>query len=190
MDYPVHILPLTIAAETRVDVMARECLLDAAFGASRFEKTCERLRVGRLPAKGLAFSAKDNGKLVGTIRLWTILAGGVPALLLGPLAVAQSHAGIGLGSRLMNHALNEAIKHGHKAVILVGDAPYYSRFGFTAALTEKLILPGPVDLSRFLALELEAGALDPAMGLVIATGERVSVARRIARSTPLERKAA
>jgi predicted N-acetyltransferase YhbS len=190
MTHAVYTQDITIAVETRFDVAERERLLDAALGNSRFGKTSEQLRVGRLPAKGLAFTAKENGKLVGTIRLWNIKAGGVPALLLGPLAVSGTCEGKGIGSKLMKHALHEAAKLGHKAVILVGDAPYYERFGFTSALTEKLILPGPVDLNRFLALELEIGTLQTAAGLVIATGERMPLARRSARSTPLERKAA
>ena len=179
-----------ITLETPSDVSARERLLDAALGAARFSKTSERLREGRLPASGLAFSAKDSGKLVGTIRLWHIVAGGVPALLLGPLAIAKSHEGLGLGSRLMNLALTEAKALGHEAVLLVGDAPYYARFGFNRSVTENLMLPGPVDLERFLGFELVAGSLSGASGLVIATGEKQLLARRSARSTALERRAA
>jgi predicted N-acetyltransferase YhbS len=190
MDNFILITVPVIAVETRLDFAARESLLDGAFGVSRFEKTCERLRVGRLPAEGLAFSAKEKGKLAGTIRLWKIMAGGVPALLLGPLAVTKSHEGIGLGSKLMHHALSEATRLGHKAIILVGDAPYYERFGFSRDLTDNLVLPGPVDRERFLALELVKGALDEAMGLVIATGEIAHTARRAARSTALEQRAA
>jgi predicted N-acetyltransferase YhbS len=178
---------VTLHVETRFDVAARERLLDAAFGAERFEKTSERLRAGRLPADGLAFTLKAGGQLVGTLRLWHISAGGVPALLLGPLAVAQSHAGMGLGSKLMHHALAEATWRGHKAVLLVGDAPYYSRFGFDAGLTNTLILPGPVNRARFLGLEFTDGALGEARGLVIATG---AAAARPMRRRVQERKAA
>lgn len=190
MDCAVHIPTLTIAAETRFDGAARERLLDDAFGTDRHKKTSERLREGRLPADGLAFTLKANGKLVGTMRLWNISAGGIPALLLGPLAVAKSHEGMGLGSKLMRHALAEATLRGHKAVLLVGDAPYYGRFGFEAGMTEDLVLPGPVDRSRFLGLVLVEGALSQANGLVIATGARAPVIRRSARSTAPERKAA
>jgi predicted N-acetyltransferase YhbS len=188
MDTSVHTAVLTIVSETRSDIAARERLLDRAFGPSRFEKTSERLRAGRIPT--FAFSLKENGQLIGTIRLWKIMAGGVPALLLGPLAIAPSHEGKGLGSRLMRHALNQAAVAGHKSVILVGDEPYYSRFGFSRALTQNLVLPGPVDAKRFLALELVEGALDDAFGLVIATGEKAPHIRRSARSTASERLAA
>jgi predicted N-acetyltransferase YhbS len=190
MDCAVHIPSLTLQAETRFDTAARERLLDAAFGAERNEKTSERLREGRLPAEGLALTLKADGKLVGTIRLWNISAGGVPALLLGPLAIANSHEGMGLGSKLMRYALAEATLRGHKAVLLVGDAPYYSRFGFDGGLMEGLVLPGPVDRARFLGLEIVEGALAQAHGLVLATGIRAPMLRRSARSTALERKAA
>jgi predicted N-acetyltransferase YhbS len=163
---------VTIHAETRFDVAARERLLDVAFGPARFAKTCERLRDGRIAADGLAFTARVGGRLVGTIRLWDIIAGGVPALLLGPLAVDAAHEGKGIGGALMRHALAEAARLGHKAVILVGDAPYYARFGFSRALTENLLLPGPVNLDRFLGLELAPGALASAHGLVVASGHR------------------
>ena len=48
-----------------------------------------------------------------------------PALLLGPLAVAPDRRSRGIGSTLMRHALREAARRGHGAVLLVGDAPYY-----------------------------------------------------------------
>jgi predicted N-acetyltransferase YhbS len=160
----------TIYAETHFDVSARERLLDAAFGQARRAKTSERLREGRKPAEGLAFTARAGGRLVGTIRLWSIVAGGVPALLLGPLAVDAAHEGRGTGSALMRHALAEAERLGYKAVILVGDAPYYARFGFSRAPTRHLMLPGPVDLDRFLGLELQPGALATAHGLVVPAG--------------------
>ncbi len=161
---------LIIADERAQDRQAREALLDAAFGRARFAKTAQRLRAGRLPARGLALSAHEDGELVGTLRCWTIDAGGVRALLLGPLAVAASRRSLGLGSALMREALARAKALDHKAVLLVGDAPYYARFGFEATLTARLVLPGPVDPARFLGLELADGALATAAGVVAAAG--------------------
>jgi predicted N-acetyltransferase YhbS len=161
-----------ILAEAPEDAPARETLLEAAFGAQRFEKTSERLRAGRLPADGLALVAKDGDALVGTVRLWSVRAGGVDALMLGPLAVARSRRGVGVGARLMREASARAAERGHQAILLVGDAPYYARFGFAASPTERLALPGPVDRARFLGLELVSGALRNAEGLVAATGAR------------------
>jgi len=159
------------------DVAAREALLDEAFGASRLAKTCERLREGRSPARGLAFIAEDQGVIVGTLRFWHVNAGGVEALILGPLALAGSHQSLGLGSAMMRHGLARAKALGHRAVILVGDAPYYNRFGFSRRLAETLELPGPVDEARFLACELQPGALAEARGLVRATGRMARLAQ-------------
>lgn len=163
---------IRIAPELPRHAAAREALLDEALGDARAAKTSERLREGRAPAQGLAFVALDGGEVVGTLRLWHITAGGAPALLLGPLAVAQSHRSFGIGGTLIRHALASAALRGHKAVLLVGDAPYYARFGFEAKLTEALKLPGPVDRARFLGFEIAPGALAAAQGLVVATGAR------------------
>lgn len=168
---------LTLRAERAGDVPARERLLDAAFGPERFAKTSEALRAGRLPAERLALSAIDGGELAGTVRLWNVACGDTPALLLGPLAVAGSHRSLGVGGALMRHAIAQAEALGHGAILLVGDEPYYQRFGFSAGLTQALDLPGPVDRARFLALELRPGALDGAQGLVIPTGRRTPRAR-------------
>src|ERR1700682_4625672 len=82
--------PFAIRAERASDVVAREALLDACFGENRILRTCQRLRDGRAAHEGLAFSAVAQGRLVGTLRLWHVSAGGFPALALGPLAVDLS----------------------------------------------------------------------------------------------------
>ncbi len=173
---------VTIRTEKTSDFTAREALLNRAFGVKRFRKTSEKLRASRLPAEGLAFSAVDaKGKLIGTVRLWNIIAGSAgPSLLLGPLAVDCNAQGQGVGSALMNHALAEAKRLGHASVVLVGDAPYYERFGFSPAFTRSLHLPGPVMRERFLGLELEPEALDDAEGLVAASGLLVEPAKKVA----------
>jgi predicted N-acetyltransferase YhbS len=180
--------PFVIRAERASDVAAREALLDACFGANRQLRTCQRLRDGRAPAEGLALSVVRQGRLVGTVRLWHVSAGGKPALMLGPIAVDPSCRKLGVGAALMNHALSAAAVRGHGAVILLGDAAYYGRFGFTAAKTAKLSLPGPFERERLLGLELRDGALDGASGLIVPTG--VAVARRTAKPRPLASHAA
>jgi len=160
---------LTIDEEVPGEAGAREALLDRAMGPERFAKTSQRLRDGRLPE--LALAARLDGRLVGTVRLWAVsVAGGRNLLLLGPLAVAPELQGEGIGARLMRSALNRSAATGHGGVILVGDAPYYARFGFAAALTEGLEMPGPVERHRFLGHELRPGALSEARGLVRAAG--------------------
>src|SRR5882724_7517314 len=158
--------PYAIRAERASDVVAREALLDACFGENRLNRTCQRLRDGRAPAEALSLSAVAGGRLVGTLRLWHVSAGGMPALMLGPLAVEVTSRKLGVGAALMDHALAAATARGHRAVILLGDAPYYARFGFTAAQTFALSLPGPFERDRLLGLELREGALDGAWGMI------------------------
>jgi predicted N-acetyltransferase YhbS len=162
--------PFAIRSERASDVVAREALLDACFGEGRQMRTCQRLRDGRVPAAGLALSAVCEGWLVGTLRLWHVSAGGVPALMLGPLAVEDSCRRLKLGAALMDDALAAARSRGHRAVILLGDAPYYARFGFSAERTGELVLPGAFERERLLGLELCAGALDGAWGMVVPSG--------------------
>src|SRR5258707_4827036 len=162
--------PFVIRAERALDVVAREALLDACFGENRHMRTCQRLRDGRAPAEGLALSVVHEGRLVGTLRLWHVSAGGIPALVLGPLAVDPSCRELGVGAALMNQALTAAKARGHGAVVLLGDAPYYARFGFSGLKTRELSLPGPFERDRLLSLELRAGALDGARGLTVPPG--------------------
>src|ERR1700760_2551771 len=162
--------PFAIRAERASDVVAREALLDACFGDNRHTRTCQRLRDGRAPAEGLSLSAVARGKLVGTVRLWHVSAGGIPALVLGPLAVGDAYRKLGVGAALMDHALAAARARGHRAILLLGDAPYYERFGFSAEKARELALPGAFERKRLLGLELEAGALDGAWGMIVPTG--------------------
>jgi predicted N-acetyltransferase YhbS len=169
--------PFAIRAERGSDVPAREALLDASFGRDRDARTCQRLRDGRAPADDLAFSAVQGGRLVGTVRLWHVSAGRVPALVLGPLAVDPSCRKLGIGAALMRHALAAASARGHGAVVLLGDASYYSRFGFSALRTAELSLPGPFERDRLLGRELREGALAGASGPIVPTGAAAPLAR-------------
>lgn len=168
--------PFAIRAERGSDVAAREALLDVCFGEGRHARTCQRLRDGRVPAEGLAFSAVAQGKLVGTVRLWHVSAGGRAALVLGPLAVDPARRKDGIGGALMRHATEAARRLGHAAIILLGDAPYYARFGFAAAKAAELHLPGAFERERLLGLELTEGALDGAWGMIVPTGKAIGQA--------------
>jgi predicted N-acetyltransferase YhbS len=169
----------SIEQEKTLDIYAREALLDRAMGFGRKRKSSEKLRRGRLPAEGLAFAARDAfGNLIGTVRLWNVVSGnGVAALLLGPLAVAPEHKGAGVGSALMRHALEEAARLEHGAVLLVGDAEYYARFGFSVEKTGDLSMPGPFEKARFLGLALKAGVLDGMAGTLVASGRKMKLER-------------
>ncbi len=171
-----------IDAENPGDVVARENLLDRAMGPGRQRKSSEKLRRGRVPADGLALVARDvDGHVIGTVRLWNVEAGvnregqAVPALLLGPLAVDPAHEGKGIGGTLMRAAIQEAKNSGHGAILLVGDAAYYERFGFFAERTQHLVMPGPFERNRFLALELKEGWLEGAAGMLVASGRKLGL---------------
>jgi predicted N-acetyltransferase YhbS len=160
-----------IREEKLNDIAARERLLDEAYGAVRFTKASERLREGRLPAAGLSLVAVEHGRLVGTVRLWNVAAGpGRAALLLGPLAVHPDERKRGIGAALMRRALARARLAGHGAILLVGDAAYYARFGFSAAATGGLWMPGRYEQNRLLALELKPDSLAGVRGMISATG--------------------
>lgn len=161
---------IKVRDEIASDIPARELLLDRCLGERRTAKSSERLREGRLPAQGLALTAERDGVVVGTVRLWHVEAGGASALLLGPLAVSPDLQGEGLGKSLMREAIWRAACRGHGAILLVGDAAYYERFGFCASLTGELAMPGPVERERFLGLELRPGALAGVRGVLAATG--------------------
>jgi predicted N-acetyltransferase YhbS len=164
---------ISLRRERLRDIDAREDLLDAAFGETRHIKSSQRLREGRLPADGLSFVACDGRRVVGTVRLWNIDCGSRPALLLGPLAVAGDWRGRGVGKALIGKALREARRRGHHAIVLVGDAAYYGRFGFTAERTAALAMPGAYDQHRLLALSFTPGALDGARGVITASGATI-----------------
>lgn len=147
-----------------------EAMLDASFGIGRRVKTSYRLREREEAAEGLSFVTRDAaGVLVGAISFWHLRIGRdrVPALLLGPLAVHPDHQGQGIGLALMKHGLDAARAMGHGLVILVGDAPYYARVGFEPVPQGQMMMPGPVDLRRLLALELKPGQLAAAHGLIL-----------------------
>jgi predicted N-acetyltransferase YhbS len=169
---------ITIDPECAGDAAGREALLTRAMGPKWKKKSSQKLRRGRRPSEGLSFVARDaNGLLVGTVRLWDVSLGanGPAALLLGPLAVEPALKGAGVGSALMRRAIAEAARLRHRAILLVGDAPYYARFGFSADQTGALAMPGPYEQDRFLALELTPGAIGDASGTLMPTGRKAGI---------------
>ena len=161
---PSHV-PVT--AERPEHAIAVETLADLAFGPDRLRKTTYRLRDGVDPVEALSLVVMDGVHLLGTIRYWPVdIPGVASALLLGPIAIHPDHQGCGIGSALMTTSLQKAKDLGWDAVILVGDEPYYRRFGFRRELAQNLSLPGPVEQARLLGLELTDGTLKNAAGLV------------------------
>ncbi len=158
-----------IHPETEKDSYEVEYLFDLAFAPGRTALSSYRLRDGVDPVVGLSLVVRDKyNSLAGAIRYWPVTIGNSrhPALLLGPIAVHPTRQGEGLGNMLILDSLERAEKAGWLRVILVGDEPYYSRFGFTKKTASKLHFPPSINPARLLARALKPGAFDGVSGLV------------------------
>lgn len=146
----INIVPLVPAHQSAID-----SLLDDRFGPARHKRTAYRLRDGAAVFGDCSFVAMDGDQLVGSLQCWPIRlksVGGakMPMILLGPVAVAASREGQGIASALMRASLAALDAADSPPVLLIGDAPFYGRFGFSAAATRHWELPGPVDHDRLL----------------------------------------
>jgi predicted N-acetyltransferase YhbS len=166
-------LALTILAETPADADVIERLHERTFGPGRYARTAFRIREGAGHLLDLSFTARIGTLLAGSIRLTPIRVGGVPALLLGPLTVEPPFRRRGIGLALMQRALAEARKKGHRLVVLVGDEPYYARVGFRRIPKGQARMPGPVNPDRLLVAELAEGAFTGVSGPIRAEWEVV-----------------
>jgi len=150
LSIPVEASEWRVEPETAGDADTVEALVLAAFGPGRFAKTAERLRENARPAFG--FVIRSKGRTIGSVRLWPVRVGETPALFLGPIAVETASRREGMGAALVRACLEAA---GDTGVLLVGDPPYFERFGFRPAPGPRL--PGPVDPRRV----MWAGAGEP-----------------------------
>lgn len=158
-----------IHPETSRDAAEVEALFDLAFAPGRTALSSYRLRDGIAPEGPLSLVARDDYDAVsGAIRYWRVMVGdkGSPALLLGPVAVHPTRQGEGLGAVLVVDSLARAAACGWTRVILVGDEPYYRRFGFSRAAGRALEYPPPTNPDRLLARELIPGAMAGVAGMV------------------------
>ncbi|MGQ0685030.1 GNAT family N-acetyltransferase [Bradyrhizobium sp.] len=157
-------LSLTVLPERPNDADAIERLHERTFGPGRFVLSAYRLREHVDHLLDLSFTAWIGTLLVGSVRQLPICIGDTPALMLGPLTVEPPFRSRGVGRALMDRALADAKKAGHRLVILVGDEAYYSRVGFKAVPKGRATMPGPVDYSRLLVAELAEGAFEGVSG--------------------------
>lgn len=147
------------------DGPAIAALLDEAFGPGRSRRTAYRLRAGAVPIAAASLVARKGERLLGSVQCWPVaLDDGrrdLELTLLGPLAVDPAAQGQGIGSALMDAALAAVDANGLPPVVLIGDAPYYGRWGFTAAATGAWRLPGPFDPARLLLRQSDPALLLP-----------------------------
>ena len=156
-----------IRLERAEDTPDCDAIVAAAFGPGRFAKSAYRLREGVRCVAALSFVAVEGTRIVGTVRYWPVMIGGQTALMLGPIAIVADRQGQGIALALMQQSLARARELGHRAVVLVGDEPYYGRAGFARIKPAgRITMPGPVDLSRLLGLALVEDALDALAGEV------------------------
>lgn len=144
------VTPVRILRERSGDAAAIDALVLAAFGPGRFAKTAERLREAAALAVG--FCAFDGERLIGSVRLWSISVGAARSVFLGPIAVDAASRRGGLGADLVQACIEEARAMKLDGVLLVGDPPYFSRFGFLPA--PGAVLSGPVDRRRVMWLPI------------------------------------
>jgi predicted N-acetyltransferase YhbS len=172
-------MSFTIVPERPQDAALINPLLDRTFGFERTRKTVYRLREFLEPLPELSFSAlDDDGSFLGSIRYWPIAIAGVPAILLGPLAVEPALQGRGIGKTLVRHSLAAAEAAGHRICVVVGDPNYYRPFGFGPAVSHGLSLPGPVEPARFQVKELVPGGLAGVHGVIARAQEAAKPQRR------------
>ena len=158
-----------VLPETPADSFEVEMLLDLAFAPGRAALSSYRLRQGVAGIAGLSAIVRDEyDSVVGAIRYWPVRLGeaGDPALLLGPIAIHPTRQGEGLGALLIMASLERARLMGWRRVVLIGDEPYYRRFGFSREMARALDFPKPVNLKRLLAKELVEGAMQAVSGMV------------------------
>ncbi len=155
---------VTLQQETPADWWEVEALFDLCFAPGREALSSYRLRDGVKPEQDLCLVARDDlGVLGAAVRFWPVKVSGYPALLLGPIAVHPTRQSEGLGAVLMGDSLARAAL-GWDRVILVGDAPYYGRFGFSKLAGVQM--PAPTNPDRVLGLALKDGAWDGVTGAV------------------------
>lgn len=158
---------MTLAQETGDDWWEVEALYDLCFAPGRTALSSYRLREGVDPIAPLCITARDPaGILAGAVRNWPVKVGDAVAILLGPIAVHPTRQGEGVAQALMIRCVEDASTAGWSRIMLVGDAPYYRRFGFEQL--SGVTMPPPTNPDRVLGLALTDGAWDGVTGRVTA----------------------
>ena len=177
--HPLHVAPdaasITISPVVTADLPAIFDLNARVFGPGRFARTAYRIRdqlplISRFCLKAMLHDPsrpESGGTLIAAIRFTEVTIGGQPGgVLLGPLAVDNGYAGRGFGKRLIADGMADAKAAGMNVCLLVGNQPYYQRFGFVVLPPGQIELPGPADPGRMLAAEFVPGMIGRYRGLV------------------------
>lgn len=157
---------ITYRPERPDDAPLIEALIARAFGPGRHAKAADRLREGNTLIADISFTAWEGERLAGSVRMWPVSIGGEPVVFLGPIAVEAELRKHRIGQTLVELACEASARAGWRAVLLVGDAPYFERVGFVAEPAKAVIMPGPVDQRRVLLKALRDGGADGLAGLV------------------------
>src|SRR5436853_6281841 len=107
-------LDVTILAETPKDAQAFERRHERTFGPGRFVLSAYRLREHVDHLLDLSFTARIGTLLVGSVRQLPVCVGDTKALMLGPLTVEPPFRSRGIGRALLDRALADATKAGHR----------------------------------------------------------------------------
>ena len=147
-----------------VDPALVEELLDVVFGPERHLRTAYAIREGTDWLPALSFAALDEEeRLAGTIQAWPVALTDAqgrrhPLIMVGPVAILPGLQGTGYGRMLMAAQASALDPAAPLPQVLIGDAPYYGRFGFTEA-PRGWRCPGPWEPERLLVRGVEHAAL-------------------------------
>lgn len=145
------------------DAPAIRQLLLQAFPTSAEADLVEALRANKsVWDPGVSYLAvTDEGQVIGQALLTRCWIDSAPALALAPCAVAPEFQGQGVGTAAIEAALNHARQEARtanypQAVIVLGHADYYPRFGFEKARNWGIRAPFDVPTEAFMVLNLNS----------------------------------
>jgi len=159
---------IEIREETSSDHGRVDAIQEAAFGRPEEAALVRALRASARPS--LSLVAELHGETVGHVFLSPVTIEGAraapPSAGLAPLAVAPEVQRRGAGSALVRASLEACDRLGWKAVFLLGDPGYYSRFGFVLAAPHGLRYESELFDSAFQLIERVPGCLAGSAGWV------------------------
>ena len=150
---------VSVRVETPDDFAAVRIVNREAFGQADEADLVEQLRDDGEVVASLV--AEVDNAVVGHILFSRLpihtSARKIAGAALAPVAVLPRFQRLGIGSVLVRSGLRHCAESGCEAVVVLGHPAYYPRFGFSAALAERL--DAPFSGAAFMALELAPGAL-------------------------------